>query len=175
MYDDDEYVDDSYETNPDSSRSVSHKDQLIYRQTIQKLVDRCLFLMGKRSIKPAVNSFKKALYFNMPGLPFKDRIDEFEKELHERMVDYENELIQKYGKEGSVYYEPKIYKDLTAVDRHRFNREVFYKEYEIETLTFLIGLLAEHEALLRAKGYVEEGYEIGSQMKKLEQKTRGMH
>ena len=174
MYDDDYIDDDSYETNPDSSRSVSHKDQLIYRTTIQKLVDQCLFLMGKQGIKRAVLSLKKALYFKMPGLPFKERIDQFEKELHETMVDYENELIQTYGKQGSVYYEPKTYNDLTVIDKRRFKRDIFFKEYETEWLTFLICLLAEHEALLRAKGYVEEGYEIGSQMKRLAEKTKNI-
>lgn len=172
MYDDEYNVDDGYETNPDDdSRSVSKKDQLIYRTTIQKLVDHCLFLMGRRGIKRAVLSLKKSLYFHMPGLPFDERIDKFEKKLYETMVDYENELIQKYKKQGSVYYEPTTYKELTAIDRHRFNRAVFFKEYETEWLTFLIGLLAEHEALLRAKGYVEEGFSMGAQMKRLLRKT----
>lgn len=174
MYDDDEYVDDSYETNPDSSRSVSKKDQLTYRTTIQKLVDYCLFLMGKIGIKRAVLSLKKSLYFHMPGLPFDELIDTFEKELVDIMIDYENERIQLYGKQGSVYYDPGNYEDLTIIDKRRFKRDIFFKEYETEWLTFLIRLLAEHEALLRAKGYVEEGYEIGTQMKKLADKTRTM-
>ena len=174
MYDDDEYVDDSYETNPNDSRSVSHKDQIPYRTTIQKIVDNCLFLMGKIGIKRSVLSLKKALYFKMPGLPFKDLIDTFEKELVDIMIDYENERIQLYGKQGSVYYDPETYDDLTIIDKRRFKRDIFFKEYETEWLTFLISLLAEHEALLRAKGYVEEGFEIGSQMKKLADKTRAM-
>jgi len=175
MYDEYDDVDDGYETNTDDgSRSVSKKDQLIYRTTIQKLVDRCLFLMGTHGIKRAVISLKKSLYFHMPGLPFDERIDKFEKELHDIMVDYEDERIQLYGKQGSVYYEPGNYKELTAIDKHRFKREVFFKEYQNEWLTFLIGLLAEHEALMRAKGYVEEGSSMGSQMKKLLRKTTGI-
>jgi len=174
MYDD-EYIDDtSYETSPTDSRSVSHKDQIPYRTTIQKIVDRCLFLMDTRNIHRAVLSLRKSIYFNMPGLRFKDRIDKFKKELHEIMIDYENELIQAYGEQGSVYYKPKTYNELTIIDKRRFKRDIYFKEYQEDWLTFLLSLLAEHEALLRAKGYVEEGFSMGSQMKKLLGKTKGM-
>lgn len=173
MYDEYEDIDDDYETDSeDTSRSVSKKDQIPYRTTIQKIVDRCLFLMDTRNIHRAVNSLRKSIYFNMPGLPFKDRIDEFKKKLHKTMIDFEDKLIQRYGKEGSIYYKPETYEELTRRDKRRFKIESYFKEYQEEWLTFLIGLLAEHEALLRAKGYVEKGYEVITQMKKLEEKTR---
>lgn len=150
MLDDDE----SYYEAPD--RKVSYKDQLVYRVTIQKIVERCLFLQGSEQFHRPVESLRTALYFSIPGLPFKSRIDTkitaLETERQQYIQDFcRNRYHNRRGDDT-----PQSLSDLTVIDRVRVTIRL-YNWYNSELLEFLLNLLAEHDALIKARDLVPEG------------------
>ncbi len=125
-------------------RKVSKKDQLTYRTSIQKRVDRCLDSIDRDYFPRRVKAFRASIYWTVPGLPFKDRIDVKEKELRKS---YEKE-IEPYKNNRSIWHDPLM--------KQYFNFRPHYN-YHYRLFEFLMMLLAEHDALIRAKEWVEEG------------------
>lgn len=138
-----------------NDRSVSRKDELTYRNTLEQLANRCLLVRGTYGIDRAVSSFRTALFISVPGLPFRDRILDFEKELDQAMEDFKNKKIKKLSKKY-IWSEPKTLNDLEVPDRAILKIKLYFA-YNHTKLDFLLQLLAEHNALLRAKEYVETG------------------
>ena len=129
----------------DDIRSVSSKDQLTYRQTIQRIVDRCFFTMGTMSMPRHVKALKTGLYFQIPGLPFKDRIDEKE----EKLIEEKKKKIYKIKKRmGRSFY------GNAETAKIRIQIQQWYWEKFLE---YLLDLLAEHDALMKARDWVETG------------------
>lgn len=147
-------VDIEYFEDTDDARGVSKKDQLTYRTTLQRVAEICLKTQYTKAIKTNIIAFTTALYFDIPGLPFQSRIDKFEKELDEMMDIYDKIEIPKYT--DNIYYHPKKLDDLTDMHKDLYKNRRFYAYYHTK-LRFLMSLLAEHDALMKAKGMVEEG------------------
>jgi hypothetical protein len=127
------------------NRSVSSKDQLTYRITIQKIVDRCFFTMGTMSMPRHVKALRMALYFQIPGLPFKNRIDKKEEKLK---TEKEKRIKNIRKKQGRSFYG----------NAEKAKRRIKIQEWYWEKfLEYLLDLLAEHDALMKAREWVETG------------------
>ena len=141
--------DSEYESSK-NDRSVSYKDQLVYRITIQKTVDRCLFSMGTFQMARHVKALRTALFFQIPGLPFKDRIIEKEKQLDRQKINKTNELIKKLN------YKVSSLDNCKVGDKAKIKMRI-HEWYWMTKLEYLLDLLAEHDALLKPRDFVEMG------------------
>ena len=73
---------------------------------------------------------------------------------------------------SSIYYKPKKFSDILYQDRRTYRLNMTSYEWGELWTPFLIGLLAEVEALFKTKGAIEKGTErgIGEKMKQLREK-----
>lgn len=131
-------------------RSVKDKDKLSYNLLLQKHADLCLkFWANIVNLPVTVDAFKAALFFDIPGLKFKSRIEEFE--LDDIFIpSYIEICIMKSDRD--IWCNPIKKQGLMEMLNYRYAK----KKYN-----FLTQLLAEHSALMAAKGYIEEGTELG--------------
>lgn len=150
-------MDDDEEISDNKPRSVSKKDTLKYANILQWHLQNCLNTLKTLACEPNVKKLRQALYINVPGLNFKTRIDKYDKEIVQLMKDWSSIWIK--SRDNGMYYKPKTIDDLTRPDLsiYKRNKSVWWSE---TYLTFLQGLLADYEALMKAKGYVEEGTEM---------------
>lgn len=146
----------SNENNKD--RSVSKKDELLWRLTVQPIINKCLENMWNFDLARHVMSYREALFFNISGLPFKTEILKKEKELNELKEKKIEEEKQKYIErdEEREYY--------GTIKLHNFNVRI-HRWYWTTFFEFLQDLIARHDAWVKAKGYVEEGHEMSSEKK----------
>lgn len=126
-------------------RSVSRKDELNYRVTIQNIIDRCFRTMGSFSMITHVEALRMALFFNIPGLPLRNQILEVEKKLDKELLERSNNYKREMGRE---FYG----------NANRAKLKLKLTEWYWNTkLEYLLNLLAQHDALLKPKDFVEEG------------------
>lgn len=129
------------------NRAVKKSDKLDYRVVLQMKVDRCLSNINIADAFPrCVSALRAGMYFNIPGLPFRSKIQAAEKELKAKLL----EEILPAIEDPNIWYHP--YKRNLAV-ADPFNR------YDYYLMEFLIDLLAKHDALIAAKDAVETGDE----------------
>jgi len=141
----------------DKHRSVSKKDTLKYANILQWHLQNCLNTLETLMCEPNVKKLRQALYINIPGLLFKGKIDKKDMEMEGEEKDWSDTWIK--SRDNGMYYKPKIFDDLKRSDKSIYKRKksVWWSR---TYLTFLQGLLADYEALMKAKGYVEEGTEM---------------
>jgi len=144
-------------------RSVTKKDQLTYRTTIQKFVEYSLFTKTSYgTFDRYVKALRSALYFQIPGLPFQERMDEYKKEIEEEIEKFKQQKILEC--DNGMYYHPKVWSDLSFKDKSILKQDIYFARWG-NWLAFLLDILAEHDALMKAKGYVEEGTESVPKLK----------
>lgn len=131
-------------------RSVKDKDKLSYNLLLQKHADLCLkYWANIINLPVTVDAFKAALFFDVPGLQFKSRIEEFE--LKDIFIPQYIEICV-LKSDRDIWHNPIKKEGLMEMLNFRYAK----KRYN-----FLTQLLAEHSALMAAKGYVVEGTELG--------------
>lgn len=126
-------------------RKLKDKDQLKWNLILQKHADFCLrFRYFKILFPRLVDSFENAMYYDVPGLPFKTKIDKYETEMHAPFY-YETRILMN---NRDIWY--------NAVKREGLMDDLRYK-YALKRFDFLIQLLAQYGGLQEVKGFVEEG------------------
>jgi hypothetical protein len=153
-----------------NSQSISSRDRLDYRQTIRRIAEALLNAKEPGTIKYRAEVLKKGLYFDIPGLFFRSKIDRFAEKVNVDMESYKKELLDFISSRGSIYYKPETMKDLCFQDIPTYRLNMTLHEWGELWTPFLIGLLAEVEALFKTKGAVEKGSEIGKKMREVQEK-----
>lgn len=130
-------------------RNISRKDQLSYKNTIQYLATQFLIHRDSLDIHKYVGSLLSSIYFNIEGLPLRDKIESYKKELN---VEREKKIEEYYsGERYDVYRTPK---------KAKFKMKLHVWYYQ-SLGSFIIDLLAQHDALIKSKKGVETGLERG--------------
>ena len=138
-------MDDISEILKEEIRKLKDKDQLKWNLILQKYADLCLRYRYFKILFPKlVDSFENAMYYDVPGLPFKTKIDRYNLEMHYYYY-YEKRILMS---DRDIWY--------NIVKREGLMDELTYK-YALKKLTFLIQLLARYGGLQEVKGFVEEG------------------
>jgi len=129
----------------DEDRGIRASDKLNYRVVIQDKINRYLNAIGTEELESAVYALRCSVYFNIPGLPFRDEIKK-----------KENELLREYV--FKVIYLVKTHRDEWIHSYKRLiNNATFKEKYFMDFAEFLLELIAIHDGLVGVKGMVEEG------------------
>jgi len=131
----------------ENDRSIRASDKLNYRAVIQDKINRYLEAIETKGLDKAVKSLRNSVYFNIPGLPFKDEILSKEKELNERRRINIRQIARNDCDELIHPYKLKI------------NKTTINERYNMELAEYLLDLIAKHDGLMQVKGFVEEGEE----------------
>lgn len=129
----------------DKSRSIRAHDKLNYRTEIQSRISSYLSAIGTFDLDRAVTALRNSVYFNIPGLPFRDEIIKKEREL---MKDYGIRVMMLVKRDRDSWIHP-----IKRVINDTIFREIFYMDFA----EFLLELIAKHDGLMQVKGNVELG------------------
>jgi hypothetical protein len=136
----------------DKVRYVSHDDEIDYANLLKKRADRCFDATGYPILEErTITAFKRALTFEAQGLRFKTRIREYEAELKKNYKEKKIEIKKEFNNRD-------YYKNANKSKVRYYLHDWYWSSF----LEFLLELLAEHRALMKAKDYVEEGEELKS-------------
>ena len=135
------------EMHDDTDRGVRTSDKLTYRIILQNKVNAALDALGTDKLEPSVISLRTGMLFDMPGVPFRTKINKNKKKLKfEKAVKIR--MIQRLHPGDWKHAGKRLIHELTLDE-----------EFYTDELEFLIDLLATHDALMQPKGYVESGDE----------------
>lgn len=130
-------------------RPVSQKDQLHYNVVLLDLIRSCLLYKDSEIGARYIENLAASLMWEVPGLPFRSRIEEFRKELDKARAEAYHRTLHPERDEDR----PTMFA-LGVVPKKKLN--IHYNYYN-QLLAFLLQLFAEHQATMKAKEYVEEG------------------
>lgn len=140
---------DDFDSDVIEDRTISRKDQLSYKNTIQYLATQFLIHRDSLEIHKYVDSLLASIDFNIEGLSFRDKIQSYMKELD---VEKEKKINEHYnGERWKVFRRP---------DQAKFKMKIHMWYYQ-NLGSFVIDLLAQSDALIKAKKGVETGLERG--------------
>ena len=131
----------------DKDRSVRASDKLTYRIILQNKVNAALDSLGTDRLEKAVVALRTGMLFDVPGLPFRTKINKNLKKL-------------KFEKAVKIAVIKRLHPgDWKHAGKRLIHELTIDEEFFTDELEFLINLLAEHDALLQPKGFVETGTE----------------
>ena len=129
------------------NRAIKSSDKLDYKQVIQFHILGCQRAIEKTYHDEKVEALKDSIYFNIPGLPFKTKIDtmesklEFERQVEIRYRERTNRNEMKHPIRCGLF--------IRSINR------IYYKKLN----RYLLQLIAEYEGLIGMKGNVKIGQE----------------
>lgn len=133
-------------------RNIRPNDKLDYRYILAQKVNQALIHSGSDHHGYYVNSLRDAMYFDIPGMPWKTLIDE-----------REEQMKLKYKKKEDEFFAPE--KRYTWAQP--WKKGIFYadldKWYYHEMQQFLIDILARFNALVEPMDFVDRGGEFGNE------------
>jgi len=130
-------------------------DKLSYKDLLKEHVNKCLNSVGDYDqFLFNVNALRSAMYFNVEGIPFKDKIDVVEKKLNRWLQIKDLELQAKLGR---MYFHP-FYR-LPKIEQYRYqaNYNLFQN---------LLEILSKHNMLVESRGFSENWDENESDKEK---------
>lgn len=132
----------------DKDRHIKDKDQLAWNLVLQELARLCMKFIDHKYILPRLrDSLEASMYYDVPGLPFKTKIDEIKLGTH----------IPYYIEKKKMMNDIDIWNN--PLKRCGLMEELEYKRARDEVILYL-QVLADHGALQEAKGFIEEGTEM---------------
>jgi len=131
--------------NGEKDRHIKDKDQLDWNVVLQRRAELFVKFINNIKLLPLLrDSLETAMYYDVPGLPFKTKIDKIKLDTH---IPYYIER-RKLENDIDIWNNP--------LKRQGLMEELDYKKARVEGTLFL-QILAEHGALSESKGNVEEG------------------
>jgi len=135
-------------------KTIKPSDKLNYKQVIQYHALECQRAIGKTYYPNKVEGFKECIYFDIPGLFFKTKIDKYIKKLN-------------FTKAVIIRCRERINKNEMCHPLRRLIVEWDVEEWYYRKLNnFLLQLVAQYKGLLDMKGLVEEGMDQDIEIKK---------
>jgi len=138
----------------DSGRSIKQSDKLNYKHVIQYHILECQKALGKTYYDDKVNALTDSIYFDIPGLNFRTRINEFIGK-----IDFERRVL--------IRCKERLNKNEMEHPIRRLLVEYDVDEKYLRRLNrFLVQIIAEYQGLIGMKGMVEEGMDEHTEEKK---------
>jgi len=128
-------------------QNVVSGDKLNYRLILQEHIDRCLRVRSLETLEDfekEVDDLASAMYFNISGVPFRDKIKIAQDELSKW---YEGKLSVFKSEPGRKFYNPFDYQIRTRGWRFMKADAMF---------RHLVDLLAEHGALFESRKSIDQ-------------------
>lgn len=136
-----------FDDNALEDHDFSYKDQLSYKNTLQYLVTQFLIHRDNLNVDRYVNSLLAGIDFNIEGLPLRDRLQSYVDELE---VERKKKIDEYYSGERQ-----KVYK---RSEKAKFKMKIHLWFYQ-SLGSFIIDLLAQHDALIKSRKGVDSGFE----------------
>lgn len=132
-------------------RSIRPSDKLGYKFVLTQKVNECLCHVGQPDYGQKVLALKDAMYFDLPGMPWKTLIDKEIHKLKKEMSDVITEAIEKNpGEWAYPWVRMPILIDV-------------WEQYYHCLMEFCIDTLARFNALIEPQDFVDRGGEFDNE------------